>query len=82
MKYSDTLLIKILKKETHTTTGCTTLATVALAAARAKKALGRNPNQIEIILDTETFKAGMTAGIPGTKEVGIPWAAARLKPLK
>lgn len=69
-------LIEILKNETGISVGCTEVAAVALASAWARKALEEDPDRVEITLDRGTFKNGMRVGIPGTKEIGIPWAAA------
>lgn len=76
MKIPETSLIEILKNETGISVGCTEVAAVALAAAWARKALGEDPDRLEITLDRGTYKNGMRVGIPGTKEIGIPWAAA------
>jgi len=76
MKIPQRLLIEILKNETGISVGCTEVAAVALAAAWARKALGEDPDRMEITLDRGTYKNGMGVGIPGTREIGIPWAAA------
>jgi len=76
MKGFETWLIEILKNETGISVGCTEVAAVALAAAWAKKALRENPDRVDIILDRGTYKNGMRVGIPGTKQIGISWAAA------
>jgi L-cysteine desulfidase len=70
------LLIEILENETGISIGCTEVAAVALSAAWARKALGEDPERMEITLDRGTYKNGMGVGIPGTREIGIPWAAA------
>jgi L-cysteine desulfidase len=75
MKVSETLLTEILKSETGISVGCTKVAAVALSAAWARKALGEDPERMEITLDRGTYKNGMGVGIPGTREIGIPWAA-------
>ena len=46
--------------------GCTEPVAVALAAARAKDELGRNPDTIRLRLSGNVFKNGRDVGIPGT----------------
>lgn len=76
MRIPENFIIEILKNETGISVGCTEVAAVALAAAWARKALGEDPERIEITLDRGTLKNGMGVGIPGTSKKGIPWAAA------
>ncbi len=46
--------------------GCTEPVAVALATARAKSVLGKNPDTIALRLSGNIYKNGRDVGIPGT----------------
>ena len=69
----------LLVKEVVPATGCTEIGAVALATGWAVKALGGSVNEIEEIsveVDNNTYKNAWGAGIPGTDESGLAFAAA------
>ncbi len=66
----------ILKKEIQRTLGCTDPGAIALAAARARKLLGQDPEEIRILLSPNLFKNAAGVGVPGTGQRGIHIAAA------
>jgi len=68
--------IKIIKREVVPALGCTEPVAVALAAATAKKHLGKLPENIEVLLSRNVLKNGMGVGIPGTGMIGLHIAAA------
>jgi L-cysteine desulfidase len=65
-----------LKKEFVPAAGCTEPASIALAAAKASEILNAKPERIEIKVSGNIFKNVMGVGIPGSKLVGMPIAAA------
>lgn len=69
-------LITLLRQEVVPALGCTEPITVALAAARARKELGGQPENIRVELSGNLLKNGMGVGVPGTGMVGLDIAAA------
>lgn len=69
-------LLQLLRDETKPALGVTEPMSVALAAATAYKALGGEIRGIRVITNPELFKTGASVVIPGTREIGIPMAAA------
>ncbi|NLZ54182.1 MAG: serine dehydratase subunit alpha family protein [Thermoanaerobacteraceae bacterium] len=69
-------LLNILKDQVTPALGCTEPIAVALAAAKAKEALGSFPGKIEIKVDRNIFKNALAVGIPGTHEKGLHMAVA------
>lgn len=70
------LLIDILKNQVTPALGCTEPGAVAYAVARAKELLGTEVNKLNIEVDKNILKNGMSVGIPGTNEHGIIFASA------
>lgn len=73
------LLKKVLIREVVPATGCTEVGAVALATAWAAQALGSSTDHMEEIrieVDDSTYKNALGAGIPGTDETGLDFAAA------
>lgn len=71
-----TQYIALLRREVVPALGCTEPAAVALAAAKARETLGRDPEMIEVLASGNIIKNGMGVGIPGTGAVGLQVAAA------
>ncbi len=72
----DIILLEILKDQVKPALGCTEPGAVAYAAAKAKDLLGHNPESIEVIVNNNILKNGMSVGIPGTIYRGLDFAAA------
>ncbi|MEL7648570.1 MAG: L-serine ammonia-lyase, iron-sulfur-dependent, subunit alpha [Sedimentibacter sp.] len=70
------LLIEILRNQVTPALGCTEPGAVAYAVARAKEILGCEVTKLDIEVDKNILKNGMSVGIPGTSEHGILFAAA------
>jgi L-cysteine desulfidase len=70
------LLHAILIQEIQRTLGCTDPGAIALAAARARRLLGKDPEEIRILLSPNLFKNAAGVGVPGTGQRGIHIAAA------
>lgn len=68
--------IRLIKREVIPALGCTEPVAVALAAARARKILGDDPERIEIFVSRNILKNAMGVGIPGTGMIGLEIAAA------
>lgn len=68
--------LEILKNELAPAQGCTEPVAAALAVARARELLGMPPEAVELAVSTNIFKNAMGVGIPGTREHGLPMAAA------
>lgn len=68
--------LKILQNELALAQGCTEPVAAALAVARARELLGMPPEAVELAVSTNIFKNAMGVGIPGTREHGLPMAAA------
>nr|WP_300095375.1 L-serine ammonia-lyase, iron-sulfur-dependent, subunit alpha [Sedimentibacter sp.] len=73
---NNSLLIEILKNQVTPALGCTEPGAVAYAVARAKEILGTEVSKLNIEVDKNILKNGMSVGIPGTNEHGIVFAAA------
>lgn len=69
-------LITVLHQEVVPALGCTEPITVALAAAKAVRELGEQPERINVELSGNLLKNGMGVGVPGTGMVGLDIAAA------
>lgn len=70
------LFIDILKNQVTPALGCTEPGAVGYAVARAKEILGSEVKKLNIEVDKNILKNGMSVGIPGTNERGIIFAAA------
>jgi L-cysteine desulfidase len=68
--------IDILKKEVVPALGCTEPISVALASAKARSILGKEPEKITTIVSANLLKNGMGVGVPGTGKCGLDVAAA------
>lgn len=66
----------IMKREIVCALGCTEPGAVALAAAKAREVLGKEPEQLEVQVSGNILKNAMSVGIPGTDLKGIEIAAA------
>ncbi len=73
---NDKLFIDILKNQVTKALGCTEPGAVGYAVARAKEILGSEVKKLNIEVDKNILKNGMSVGIPGTNERGIIFAAA------
>lgn len=70
-------LVDLLKKEVKPAMGCTEPVAVTLAAAKAREISNyKNIDRIEVVVSANIYKNGMAVGIPKSKYVGIPIAAA------
>jgi L-cysteine desulfidase len=67
---------ELINREVVPATGCTEPIAIALASAKAAKALGNIPDKIDIYLSGNMLKNSMGVGIPGTGMTGIYIAAA------
>jgi L-cysteine desulfidase len=76
MRESWEACIRLLHREVVPALGCTDPVAIALAAAKARGALGREPERIEVRLSRNMLKNAMGVGIPGTGASGIDLAAA------
>lgn len=70
------IIREILKTQVKPALGCTEPGAVALAVARAKEVLGKDVESINITVNKNILKNGLSVGIPGTKDVGLDFAAA------
>ncbi len=61
------ILKEVLRKQVYPAFGCTEPVSVALCAATAAKALGKQPDKMRFFLDAATYKNGMAVNIPNTK---------------
>ena len=73
---NNNILVEILKNQVAPALGCTEPGAVAYAVARAKELLGSDIKKLNIEVDKNILKNGMSVGIPGTNEHGIIFAAA------
>lgn len=69
-------IISLIHKEVVPAIGCTEPMAVALATARAREALGKVPEKIDVMLSANVLKNAMGVGIPGTGMIGLPIAIA------
>lgn len=63
-------LIRSIKEEMRPALGCTELSVFALGAAKAYEQIGGKLKEIQIIVDPNTYKNSISAGIPGTDVSG------------
>ena len=75
MVYKIENLVKVLKKEMKPALGITELGAIALACAKAYRAIGGNLQKIDIVTDPGIFKNGFSCVVPGTREIGNEIAA-------
>lgn len=79
MRENEQVYLKLLAEELTPAVGCTEPIAIALACARAAEQLEGPRSQvisIELELSANVIKNAMGVGIPGSKRVGIPIAAA------
>lgn len=69
-------IIALIKREVVPALGCTEPIAVALAVAKSREILGKQPERTVIHASPNIFKNGMGVGIPGTGMVGLHIAAA------
>ncbi len=69
-------IVALLKRDCVPALGCTEPTAVALAAAKAREVLNREPESLEILASGNIIKNGMGVGIPGTGAIGLHVAAA------
>jgi L-cysteine desulfidase len=68
--------VRLLRQEVVPALGCTDPVAIALAAAKSRGALGREPERIDVLLSRNMLKNAMAVGIPGTGASGVDLAAA------
>lgn len=79
MKENQQVYLKLLSEELTPAVGCTEPIAIALACARAAEQLESPRSEVSSIrleLSANVIKNAMGVGIPGSKRVGIPIAAA------
>ncbi len=69
-------ILAILHRYVVPALGCTEPVSVALAAAAAARALGKEPERITLTLDRYILRNAIAVGIPGTGSRGVAVAAA------
>lgn len=70
------LLLNSLKNGVKPALGCTEPVAVGLAVSKAYELIKGNIKRVEVKVSPNIFKNGMGVGIPGTREVGLVFAAA------
>lgn len=70
------MYINLIKQEVVPALGCTDPVAIALAAAKAREVLQRDPERIHVALSRNMLKNAMGVGIPGTGASGVDLAAA------
>ena len=68
--------IRFLKNDVAPALGCTEPVCVALCAANAAKHMTQAPDRIQVTVNPNIYKNGMSAGIPSFHKVGLAYAAA------
>ena len=68
--------INLLKQDVVPALGCTEPVCVALCAAHAAQNFAGAVKTVSVTTNAGIYKNGMSAGIPGCTQVGLPWAAA------
>ncbi|SMB99669.1 L-cysteine desulfidase [Thermanaeromonas toyohensis ToBE] len=69
-------MLRELQREIRLAVGCTEPAAIALAAAHATAALGDLPQEVEVILDPQTYRNALAVGLPYTSLKGPAMSAA------
>ncbi len=69
-------LLKILHDQVKPALGCTEPGAVAYASAMARDILGEDPEFVQVTVNNNILKNGMSVGIPGTIHRGLDFAAA------
>ncbi len=69
-------LLEVLKNGVRPALGCTEPVAVGLATAKAFEVVKGQIEHIEVSVSPNIYKNGMGVGIPGTKEIGLAFAAA------
>ena len=68
--------LEVLKNGVKPALGCTEPVAVGLATAKAFEVVKGQIENIEVSVSPNIYKNGMGVGIPGTKEIGLAFAAA------
>ena len=76
MSITKTELIAFLKGDVAPALGCTEPVCVALCAATAASHMTGKPERIQVTVNPNIYKNGMSAGIPNFHKIGLEYAAA------